>query len=54
MSSLNFEHELTWKKFFLPETHTHVKELITSEGVHFLVLLFILIIAIIIIIGMIK
>ena len=42
------------EKYFLPETPTYVKELITSEGVHFLVLLFILIIVIIIIIVLIK
>ena len=54
MSSLNFEDEQIWKKFFLLETHTYVKEVIISEGVHFLVLLFILIIVIIIIIGLIK
>ena len=36
------------------ETHTFVKELIISEGVHFLVLCFILIIVTIIIIGLIK
>ena len=53
MSSLNFEHEQIWKKFFLLETHTHVKKLITSEGVHFLVLIF-LYIVIIIIIGLIQ
>ena len=54
MLSLNFEHEQIWKKFFLLETHTYVKELIKSEEVHFLVLSFILIIFIIIIIGLIK
>ena len=54
MSSLNFEHEQIWKKFFLLEKHAYVKELITSEGVPFLVLLFNLIIVIIIIIGLIK
>ena len=54
MSSLNFEYEQIWKKFFLLETHAYVKELIISEGVPFLVLLFILIIVIIIIIGLIK
>ena len=36
------------------ETHTYDKELIRSEGVHFLVLFFISIIVIIIIIGLIK
>ena len=54
MSSLNFEPEQIWKKFFLPETHTYVKVLIINQGVHFLVLVFILIIVIIIIIGLIK
>ena len=38
------------KKIFPPETYTYVKELIVSEGVHFLGLFFILIIVIIIII----
>ena len=45
------------KKAFPPKAHTCVKELITSERVHFLVLFFILIIIIIIIniiIGLIK
>ena len=42
------------KKIFLPETHICVKELIISEGVHFLVLFFIFIIVAIIIIGLIK
>ena len=42
------------KKYCPPETRTCVKELIISEGVHFLVLFFILIIVIIIIIGLIK
>ena len=39
---------------FRSETHTCVKELIISEGVHFLVLFFIFITVIIIIIGLIK
>ena len=42
------------KNIFLPETHTCVKELIMSEGVHLLVLFFIFIIAIINVIGLIK
>ena len=42
------------KKYCPPETRTCVKELIISDGVHFLVLFFILIIVIIIIIGLIK
>ena len=42
------------KNIFLPETHTCVKELIMSEGVHFLVLFFIFIIVIINVIGLIK
>ena len=41
------------KKAFPPKAHTCVKELITSERVHFLVLFFILIIIIIIIINII-
>ena len=40
--------------FFPPETYKYVKELIISEGVHFLVSFFILIIAIVIIIGLIH
>ena len=43
-----------YKKIFPPETHTCVKELIISEGVHFLALFFIFIIVIIVIIGLIK
>ena len=42
------------KKKFPPKRQTCVQELIISEGVHFLVLFYILIIAIIIIIGMIE
>ena len=34
------KYEQIHKKKFPPETHTCVKELIISEGVHFLVLLF--------------
>ena len=41
------------KKLFPPQTHTCVRELVKSEGVHFLVF-FILIIAIVIVIGLIK
>ena len=37
------------KKMFPPETHTCVKRLIISQGIHFIVLFFILIVAIIII-----
>ena len=39
---------------FPPETHTCVKRLIISQEIHFIVLFFILIVAIIIIIGLIK
>ena len=42
------------KKKFPPKRQTCVQELIISEGVHFLVLFYILIIAIIIIIGLIE
>ena len=31
-------YEQIWKKFFPLEMNTYVKELITSEGVHFLIL----------------
>ena len=48
------KYEQIWKKFFAPEMHTYVKELIISKGVHFLVLLFIPNIVIIIIIGLIR
>ena len=41
-------------KIFSPETHTYVKELIISEGVHLLILFVILIVVIIIIVGLIK
>ena len=43
-----------YKKMFRPETYTCVKELIISEGVHFLALFFIFIIVIIVVIGLIK
>ena len=48
------KYEQIWKKLFLSETHTYAKELIISEGVHFIVLFFIIIIVIIIVIGLIK
>ena len=48
------KYEQIWKKFFLPEKHTYIKELIINEEVYLLVLFFILPIVIIINIGLIK
>ena len=36
------KYEQIWKKLFLPEMHTYVKELIMSEGAYVLVFLFLL------------
>ena len=36
-------YEQIWKKFFPLEINTYVKELITSEGDHFLILFYIII-----------
>ena len=48
------KYEQIWKKFFLPEKHTYIKELIINEEVYLLVLFFILPIVIISNIGLIK
>ena len=53
LTKLNI-NKYIYKNIFPPETHTCVKELIISEGVHFLALFFIFIIVIIVIIGLIK